>query len=293
MALTRQTWSTPDGDFIDLDFLASQPASPQAPIWVIFHGLEGSSGSHYARALLAHARDLGHLAVVPHFRGCSGRMNLAPRAYHSGDSAEIDWILRRIAGDHPGRPVRAVGVSLGGNALLKWLGEEGGQARCVAAAAAICPPQNLRAGAVSLAQGFNRVYSEYFLRSLRPKSLAMLERFPGLLDAQRIRQARTFFDFDDAVTAPLHGFAGCEDYWARSSCRQFLPGIRIPTLVINALNDPFMPRQALASADEASSSVTLEYPKNGGHVGFPGSARLGAIDWIGARLSKFFDQESG
>jgi predicted alpha/beta-fold hydrolase len=238
--------------------------------------------------MLAFARDRGHHAVVPHFRGCSGRANLLPRAYHSGDSAEIDWILRRMAREHSGRPIFAVGVSLGGNALLKWLGEQGRSADFVSAAAAICPPQNLRAGAVSLSQGVNRGYSEYFLRTLRPKSLAMLERFPGLFDGERVRQARDFFDFDDAVTAPLHGFASCEDYWARSSCRRFLAGIRVPTLVINALNDPFMPARELASPSEVSAQVQLDYPARGGHVGFPGRSGMEDHGWLPRRLAAFF-----
>jgi len=298
VALDRQTWASPDGDFIDLDFLAggtranSAPGQPAAsswtPLWVIFHGLEGSSSSHYARSMLACARDRGHHAVVPHFRGCSGRANLLPRAYHSGDSAEIDWILRRMALEHAGRPIFAVGVSLGGNALLKWLGEQGQSADFICAAAAVCPPQSLRAGAVSLSRGLNRGYSEYFLRTLRPKSLAMLERFPGLFDGERVRRARDFFDFDDAVTAPLHGFASCEDYWAKSSCRRFLAGIRVPTLVINAMNDPFMPDSELASPAEVSRFVKLDYPGAGGHVGFPGRSRAQPHGWLPTRLDAFF-----
>lgn len=325
VALERRTWTTPDGDFIDLDFLVREPRSEHAapsshpgsvphpgplpsplpgpsshpglssqsartPLWVIFHGLEGSSRSHYARSMLAFARDQGHHAVVPHFRGCSGRANLMPRAYHSGDSAEIDWILRRMALEHAGRPIFAVGVSLGGNALLKWLGEQGHSVDFICAAAAVCPPQNLRAGAVSLSRGLNRGYSEYFLRTLRPKSLAMLARFPDLFDADRIRQARDFFDFDDAVTAPLHGFASCEDYWARSSCRQFLPDIRVPTLVINALNDPFMPARELARPSEVSAFVTLDYPAAGGHVGFPGRSGGRNHGWLPQRVAAFFSR---
>jgi predicted alpha/beta-fold hydrolase len=315
VALKRQTWDTPDGDFIDLDFLdlsaaANRHPNPQpdsdpppapgttpiraaAPLWVIFHGLEGSSNSHYARSMLAYARDQGHHAVVPHFRGCSGRINARPRAYHSGDSWEIDWILRRMALEHAGHPIFAVGVSLGGNALLKWLGEQGTAADFVCSAAAVCPPQNLRAGAVSLSRGLNRGYSEYFLRTLRPKSLAMLERFPGLFDGERVRQARNFFDFDDTVTAPLHGFASCEDYWAKSSCRPFLGGIRVPTLVINALNDPFMPKDQLARPDQVSPHVTLEYPETGGHVGFPGAGRGQPRGWLPQRLACFLSQRIG
>ncbi len=260
---------------------------------MIFHGLEGSSRSHYARSLARQAGRQGHHVVIPHFRGCSGRSNRLPRAYHSGDSEEIDWILRRLAGEHPARPLLPIGVSLGGNALLKWLGERETDARFVCAAGAVCPPQLLRAGAVALSRGFNRLYAEHFLRTLRPRSLALLERFPGLLDARRIREARDFFDFDDAVTAPLHGFDGCEDYWARSSCRPFLAAIRVPVLVINALNDPFMPADCLAAANEVGPSVSLEYPREGGHVGFPQAAGSGAFGWVPERLTAFFIRQLG
>lgn len=285
--LTRQRWSTPDGDFIDLDY-GPAPDRPIAPLWVLFHGLEGSSRSHYARAVVDHAAHLNWASVVVHFRGCSGEPNQMPRAYHSGDSDEIDWILRRLSSEHPERPLFASGVSLGGNALLKWLGERSEAACFVRAAAAICPPQDLQAGAQSLSRGFNRVYCEHFLRSLRPKTLAMLERWPGLVDRERVRQSRTFFDFDDAVTAPLHGFSSCFDYWTRSSCRQFLGGIRVPTLVINARNDPFVPAQALATPAQVSAWVELDYPDAGGHVGFPGAQGPGRFNWIPARLETFF-----
>ena len=278
---------TPDDDFIDLD-LGPAPDRDDAPVWVLFHGLEGSARSHYARSIMAHAAQLGWQGVVVHFRGCSGTPNLKPRAYHSGDSAEIDWILRRVKREQPSRPLRVTGVSLGGNALLKWLGEQGDAARFVQAAAAICPPQDLQAGAEALSRGFNRLYSEYFLRSLRPKSLAMLERWPGLLDGGRVRRARDFFDFDDAVTAPLHGFSSCYDYWTRSSCRQFLGGIRVPTLVINAHNDPFVPPHALAARSEVSRWVALDYPQTGGHVGFPSPGSAGRFNWIPSRVEHFF-----
>lgn len=287
--LSRIRWSTPDGDFIDLDFGPAPPVA-DAPLWVLFHGLEGSSKSHYARAIVAHAAELGWQSVVIHFRGCSGSPNQMPRAYHSGDSAEIDWILRRLHDQHPRRRLFASGVSLGGNALLKWLGEQGSAARFVGAAAAICPPQDLQAGAESLARGFNRVYCEHFLRSLRPKTLAMLERWPGLVDAARVRTARTFFDFDDAVTAPLHGFSSCFDYWTRSSCRQFLGEVRVPTLVINARNDPFVPVRGLATATDVSTSVILDYPDEGGHVGFPSAALGGRFRWVPMRVASFFGE---
>lgn len=290
--LRRVRLDTPDDDFIDIDFGPTPPAS-DAPLWVVFHGLEGSSRSHYARALLALAHRLGWQGAVVNFRGCGGEPNRTPRAYHSGDSNEIDWILRWFHAHHPGRLLFATGVSLGGNALLKWLGEQGDGASFVSAAAAICPPQDLQAGAESLSRGINRAYSEYFLRSLRPKTLAKLERWPGLVDAERVKRSRDFFDFDEAVTAPLHGFTSCFDYWQRSSCRQFLGGVRRPTLIINALNDPFVPARALARHDEVSASVSLDYPPDGGHVGFPAPRAPGRFEWAPARVARFFVAASG
>ncbi len=284
----RRRWTAPDGDFIDVDFGPVSPEARDRPIVVLFHGLEGSSQSHYARALMAAAERMGWRGAVAHFRGCSGEPNLAPRAYHSGDSDEIDWILRRIASEHGGGgPVFAVGVSLGGNALLKWLGERGADAAFVAAAAAVSAPQDLLAGATALSRGFNRVYTRNFLATLKRKSLLKLEQHPGLFDRERMLAARDFFGFDNDVTAPMHGFRDCYDYWARSSCKPWLRGIRVPTLVVNALNDPFLPASALAGADAVSADVVLDYPRHGGHVGFMSGAMPGRLDWMPQRVLGF------
>ena len=302
----RERWDTPDGDFIDLDWAQTltapdhateTPAQRDRPLLALFHGLEGDSSSHYARALMAHAGAQGCDGVVIHFRGCSGEPNRLPRAYHSGDSEEADWVLRRlasqrIAAGHTG-PLWVVGISLGGNVLLKWLGERGTAAGFVAAAAAVSPPQDLHAGAVRLAGGFNRIYARHFLVTLRAKSLAMLKRHPGLFDAKRVARAQDFFEFDDEVTARLHGFASAMDYWTRSSCRQFLGGITVPALVINALNDPFLPPEALALPREVSSAVTLDYPRHGGHVGFLTGGPPGRLDWLPARLFNHLHRASG
>jgi predicted alpha/beta-fold hydrolase len=292
VAYRRERWDTPDGDFVDVDFAVSPPdGDPHAPLLVLFHGLEGSSDSHYARALMAAASRHGWRGAVAHFRGCSGEPNRLPRAYHSGDSEEIDWVLRRFkAGPAAASPMYAAGVSLGGNALLKWLGERGTDAgRLVVAAAGVSAPQDLRAGADALARGFSRVYTANFLATLRHKSLEKLGRFPGLFDADAVRAARTFHDFDDLVTAPLHGFASCWDYWARSSSRRFLGGVTVPTLVVNALNDPFVPADALARPGEVSAEVRLEYPAQGGHVGFASGPFPGRFAWLPERLLAFFE----
>lgn len=287
----RERWTTPDEDFIDLDWAVPGPGlSPgtpplaDGPLVALFHGLEGGSGSHYARALMAALLAMGWRGVVIHWRGCSGEPNLLARAYHSGDSAEVDWIMRRL------RPEFAAGVSLGANALLKWLGEQGSEAGFLRAAASVSAPQDLHAGAIALSRGFNRVYCWNFMNTLKRKSARKLDRFPGLYDRRRLLAVRDFFDFDDLVTAPLHGFDGALDYWTRSSCRQFLGGVAVPTLVLNARNDPFLPEQALARPSEVSRTVVLDYPPDGGHVGFVHGRLAGSIDWMPRRLTAFFRQ---
>jgi predicted alpha/beta-fold hydrolase len=272
----RTRWATPDQDFIDVDWLdAATTDRALQPLLVLFHGLEGSSSSHYARAFGEHARHQGWAYAVPHFRGCSGEINLAPRAYHSGDYVEIDWILRRLRAEHAG-PVIAVGVSLGGNALLRWAQEAGSSAdRVVSAVAAISAPLDLAAGGWALGHGFNRwVYTRMFLKTMKPKALLKLKQYPGLFDPQALAEARDLYDFDNVFTAPLHGFRNTEDYWARASAKPQLHAIRIPTLLLNARNDPFVPDWCLPTQQETTLPVTLWQPAHGGHVGFP--ARHGA-----------------
>lgn len=283
----RQRWSTPDDDFIDLDWLDG-PAG--APLLVLFHGLEGSSRSHYARAIMRAAHAHGWSGVVPHFRGCSGQPNLLPRAYHSGDSEEIDWVLQRLQALDRARPIYATGISLGGNALAKWAGERGAQAaQRVRAVAAVCAPLDLALAGRALERGFNRVYTAYFLRSMRAGALAKLARFPGIAERRRILQARTLYQFDDALTAPLHGFRDADDYWRRASSMPHLPGIGVPALLLNPRNDPFLPERALPAANQVSPHVVREFPAEGGHVGFVGGRFPGHIDWLPQRLIAFFE----
>jgi predicted alpha/beta-fold hydrolase len=269
IAYRRERWETPDGDFVDLDWLKETPAVG-APLLVLFHGLEGSSRSHYAEAFAGFARERGLAYVVPHFRGCSGELNHGPRAYHSGDHEEIGWILSRLRAQHRG-PLLAVGVSLGGNALMRWAGEMGlAAARSADAVAAVCSPIDLAAGGQAIGRGFNRlVYTTMFMRSMRPKALAKLAQHPGLFDREAMLAARDLYAFDDIFTAPLHGFANADDYYARASAKPHLGAIRIPALVLNALNDPFVPAQSLPAQGHAGSHVTLWQPRTGGHVGFP------------------------
>lgn len=285
LALRRERWTTPDGDFIDVDHL---DGPPEAPLLVLFHGLEGSSRSHYAISAAQACRAAGWRCALPHFRGCSGELNRQPRAYHSGDSAEIDWILRRLQA-LAGRRLHAAGVSLGGNALLKWAGEQGpAAAERVSGVAAFCAPLDLAACGHHLARGFNRVYTQHFLHTLKRGASERLHRFPGLFDGELMRRAVNLYDFDDAVTGPVHGFAGAEDYWAKSSAKPWLRRIAVPTLAVNPRNDPFLPARYLPTPAEVSPSVRLEQPASGGHVGFVSGSFPGRLDWLGQRLLHFF-----
>lgn len=281
----RERWDTPDGDFIDLDWTTTKPDG-NAPLLVLFHGLEGSSNSHYARGLMHAAIQREWPGVVVHFRGCSGELNRLPRAYHSGDSAEIHWILQRLRAQHRQGPLLVAGVSLGGNALLKWLGEQGPDAQqLVHRAAAISAPVDLHAAGHALEQGFNMVYTNNFLATMKRKSLAKLRVHPGLFDAEKLRATRTLREFDDLVTAPLHGYAGVDDYYTRASSKPGLIGITVPTLLLNARNDPFLPGDALPAANQLSAAVTAAFPDEGGHVGF--SDRGGTLSWLPQTVLEF------
>lgn len=292
----RERWDTPDGDFIDVDWLASPGdvapvhagaaarvpwhlgqgyaradavPRPQPPLLVLFHGLEGSSRSHYALAFADAARRLGWRLAVPHFRGCSGEINRAPRAYHSGDFEEIGWILARCRAEHGG-PLLAVGVSLGGNALMRWAAEAGDSAAAlVRAVCAVSAPLDLMSSGQALGRGANRwLYTPMFLRTMKPKALTKLAQYPGLFERRRLLAARTLQDFDDVFTAPLHGFRDAHDYWTRAAARPHLGRVRLPALLVNACNDPFVPAHSLPVASDVSAATVLARPAHGGHVGF-------------------------
>jgi len=286
LALRRERWDTPDDDFLDIDYALPEPAAAEAPVLVMFHGLEGGSGSHYARVLMRAGTRRGWRSLVVHFRGCGGEENLLPRAYHSGDSAEVGWALAEVARRWPRARRFAVGISLGGNALAKWAGEQGAGATSVHACAAVSAPLDLVAGGLALEEPGNGIYTRAFLSTLRGKALAKARRFPGLVDTGRIERARTMREFDDAFTAPVHGFGGVFDYWTRASAKPWLAHIAIPTLVLNARNDPFIPADSLPVPGEVSASVTLEQPEDGGHVGFYGTGPGGW--YLAERVPEFF-----
>ena len=268
----RERWDTPDGDFIDVDF-SSHAVAVHAPTLVLFHGLEGSSASHYAKALALVCAQRGWRLAVPHFRGCSGEPNRLLRAYHSGDAEEVDWILRRLK-QSAGGDLLAMGVSLGGNALACWAGvQQQAAAQVIRAAAAVCAPLDLVAGGVNLGRGLNRwIYTPMFLRTLVPKALAKWQQSPGVFDQGLLQQARTLHEFDDVFTAPVHGFKDADDYWTRASAKPLLKQVAVPLLLLNALNDPFVPAHSLPGPEDVSAAVQLCQPPHGGHVGFSSGA---------------------
>lgn len=295
----RERWNTPDGDFIDVDWLDNSEASPDArassqTLLVLFHGLEGSSGSHYAQAFAAFARTHQLAFAVPHFRGCSGELNLAPRAYHSGDHEEIAWILDRFRqhgtekGSRP-RKVIALGVSLGGNALLRWAQEAGhAAARMVDAIASVCAPLDLAASGKAIGTGFNRwVYTRMFLRTMKPRALMKWNQHPGLFDREALLQARDLYAFDNVFTAPLHGYRDTDDYWVRCSSHNRLHHIKVPALVVNASNDPFVPKDCLPVQRDVGSSVLLWQPRHGGHVGFAQGGFPGHLDALPGTVGRW------
>lgn len=291
----RERWEMDDGDFIDIDWLEGES---DKPLVIMLHGLEGSSQSHYALSLMNLLQMLRWRGAVVHFRGCSGYSNRLPRAYHAGDSMEIDRMLRHIAHRNDSHewntPCYAVGVSLGGNALLKWLGEQGAQAaRQIAGVVAVSVPLDLAAAGKVLDSGFNRVYTHHFLTTLKRKALEKNRQFPGLLNARAVAACRSLYEFDNLVTAPLHGFRDTDDYWRQSSSKPWLGSVQVPTLLINARNDPFLPESVLPQKSEVSSFVSLEFPQQGGHVGFIQGAFPGKLDWLPQRIIEFFSSLCG
>lgn len=286
VALRRERIATTDGDFLDLDW--TTPLNNDRPLVVVLHGLEGSARSGYALELYRQTAAAGADAVGLNFRSCSGELNRARRLYHSGETGDLELVLELLADRLPGRPLAAVGVSLGGNVLLKHLGERGADTP-LAAAASVSVPFDLAAGARFMERGFARVYVVALLRSLKRKLRARAAEFGGLVDLPRALEARTFWEFDDAATAPLHGFGSAADYYARSSSGPLLDRIRVPTLLLQSRDDPFVPAVAIPEATVASSpSLHGGIVDAGGHVGFvSGASPLRPRFWAERSAARF------
>ena len=290
LAYRRERWELPDGDFLDLDWMDN---AAEQPLLVVFHGLEGDSRGYYVLALMQQAQLLGWRGVAVNFRGCSGEPNRLPRAYFAGDSAEIGYVLTRLRQQFPHDTMFSVGFSLGANALLLWLGEQGERALAIIqAAAGISAPLDLTAAGNALDRGLNRwIYTRHFLKTLKRTALQKLKRFPGIYDADKVRVATTLREFDDVVTAPLHGYAGTDDYWHRASSLPGLARISVPTLVLNARNDPFVPGSSLPARYQVSAAVTLDFPDYGGHVGFPSGLRGANGNWLSKRITDYLQNQ--
>lgn len=286
VALRRERLELPDGDFIDLDWLDGPEA---APLVVFFHGLEGSSQSQYCLHTLRAAQARGWSGVVAHFRGCSGEPNRLARSYHSGDSEHCDFVLRTLNARQPERTLFAVGVSLGGNALTKWCGEQGEAARTVlAAGASVSSPLDLGVAAEAILHARNLIFNRYFMRAMGVSFARRAELHPSLAPLSHLTRPKNFPEFDDAYTAPIHGYLSAWDYYRRASSRAFVSNIRIPFLLLNAANDPFVPAWLFPKAHEVPECVTLEQPLQGGHVGFVTGPFPGRLDWLPERLCRFF-----
>jgi predicted alpha/beta-fold hydrolase len=284
--VSRERFDTPDGDFVDVDWL---PGRAGAPLLLVLHGLEGTATSHYIGGLFRLAATRGWRAGVLYFRSCSGELNRLPRFYHSGDTADLDHVVRRLIEREPGLRLAAVGVSLGGNVLLKWLGEQGPHApRALAGAAAISVPFDLTACARVMDQGLQkRLYTASFMRSFRRKTRAKARRYPGFVDVRAALRARTFAAYDRVVTAPLHGFADEVDYWRQASSAPYLAHIRRPTLLLNALDDPFVPAVSLPDPRALPPEVRAQFVARGGHVGFVEGVPWRSTSWAERRAIEF------
>jgi len=288
--MATECLAAPDGDNLELHHLGAHSAAPRV---LLLHGLEGSARSHYVGGILSQAAARGWGASLLVFRGCGTAPNVARRFYHSGETGDLDFVFGRLNERWPASPWFVVGVSLGGNVVLKWLGERNANSQ-IRAAAAISAPFDLEAGSRHISRGFARVYDRSFLRSLRRKALAKLSLYPDLFERTRAEDARTVYEFDEAVTGPVHGFAGAHDYYERSSSARFLERIRVPTLLLSSSDDPFLPPDVLTRVEVAANAnphLTTEFHSAGGHVGFVAGARpwqpFYYAEW---RIFRFFEE---
>lgn len=266
-----ERWDTPDGDFLDIHRLNTTGATTRL---LVLHGLEGTIRSHYAQGLLSEARNRGWSADMLIFRSCGEQMNLTRRFYHSGDTSDLELVIGRILTEFPDQNLLIAGVSLGGNVLLKFLGEHGSRLPPrIRAAAAVSVPFDLSRASRFINTGASKIYQWHFMKSLRRKVLRKLDQFPELIQPQKLRSLQTIFEFDNELTARLHGFRDAEDYYGRSSSLQWLSRISLPTLLLNAVDDPFLPAHVLDEVRQAARenpALTLEFPARGGHAGFIG-----------------------
>lgn len=285
LALVRERIELPDGDFIDLDWM---DRDKDLPLVLILHGFEGSIESHYAKSMLRRFSGEGWRGVFMHFRGCSGEPNRLPRSYHSGETSDLDYIVNLLKQREPYAPISAVGFSLGGNVLLKWLGETGDQ-NPLNAAIAVSVPFELHKAAKRIQTGFSQFYQWYFLKCLRRRLTHKYQYISEApIEPSEFHAIRSIMEFDNRYTAPLHGFSDADEYYSLASSRQYLRHIQVPTLLVHAKDDPFMSEDVIPGAHELSPRVKLELTDSGGHVGFvSGKYPWRPEYWLEQRIPQF------
>ncbi|HET7307366.1 MAG TPA: hydrolase [Gammaproteobacteria bacterium] len=287
LAVRRERLELPDGDFADCDWVGGD----RGPIVIVLHGLEGSIDSSYATGIMALIDRLDWRGVLLHFRGCSGEPNRLAAGYHSGFTNDLDFLVTRLHAAEPDTALAAIGFSLGGNVLLKWLGERGASAP-LATAVAVSVPFDPATASDTVEHGLSRIYNWYLLRSMRRSTARKFRRIKAPVALPELATLKTFRQFDDAVTAPLHGFRDAADYYRRSGSRHFLRDIRVPTLILQSQDDPVVGAEAIPAADELAPAVTLELSAHGGHVGFvsgrwPWKAEYWLEGWVRPQLLQY------
>lgn len=278
--IRRERLELPDGDFIDVDWTGRATG----PIVIVLHGLEGSIKSRYAARMMQHIHGMGLRGALPHFRGCSGEPNRLSIGYHSGFTQDLEYFTGLLKQREPQTAIAAVGYSLGGNVLLKWLGESP-NARRLVTGVAVSVPFDLADASRVIETGVSRIYKWSLLARMRRSSIRKFQKVVPSFELPDIKRIRTFREFDDKLTAPLHGFKDANDYYVNCSSRYFLKNINVPTLILHALDDPFMSPASVPREDELSTSVTLELSSRGGHVGFVNGSLLNPTLWVGNRIN--------
>lgn len=287
----KQTLELDDGDFLDL--MWTEKPLNKKPIVIVFHGLEGSIDSPYAKGIMLAIKNQGWTGLLMHFRGCSEQTNRLPRSYHSGETGDAKFLIDWLQANFPESPLAAVGFSLGGNMLLK-LQAELGELSPFKAVVSVCAPLLLDVCADKLNKGFSKIYQRHLIGNLKRKLIvkARQHNYEKLinLDSDKINQLNSFWKFDDLVTAPLHGFAGVNDYYAKSSAKQYLKQIKKPSLILLALDDPFMTKNIIPEEMELSSNTQLELSQHGGHVGFISGSVLNPVFWLEERIPEYLSE---
>lgn len=284
--LEHERFELPDGDFIDLAWVRKKE---KGPIVLLLHGLEGSIFSPYAQGMMQTICLRKWRGVFMHFRGCSGEPNRLARSYHSGETKDLANIVKTLQERYPQAPIFAVGYSLGGNVLLKWLGETGEQ-NPLKAAVAISVPFELQNAANRIQKGFSRFYQWHFLNCLYKRLTYKFQKYPAPFELPPQSDLNSMWEFDDKVTAPLHGFVSVHEYYQKASSRSFLKNITVPTLLLHSEDDPFMTPDVIPESNELSASTILEVTKSGGHVGFvAGKLPWRAEYWLETRVPEFFE----